>query len=285
MTAPGAHAVTITSSSVFNGSISSTSGPINISATLGITAAISTTGTLTTSSGTGTTVTGTVSTFNATNTTSGAISLTNTATTLTVSGISESGGTVTVNNTGNIAATGTISDERWECGQPDRHRLALGIWRRFDQYLRNAHDELVGWHQPRLALNTIGSFHATNSTSGAVSLTNTSTTLTLTGITQSGTAAGSDVTINQTGNMSVTGAISTTAAADGNIGLTTTGGMTITAGVTAGGSGNLNSDRQPNRHDGGQFHRDRHQRASRSRARQATYWSKVPQVAAAVALA
>ncbi len=89
-------------------------------------------------------------------------------------------------------------------------------------------------------VNAVGTWSATNTTSGAISLTNTSTTLTVSGIAQGGTVAGSDVTINQAGNLSVTGAVSTTAAANGTIGLTTTGGITLTAGVTAGGSGNLN---------------------------------------------
>ncbi|WP_165219276.1 PKD domain-containing protein [Aquisphaera insulae] len=85
----------------------------------------------------------------------------------------------------------------------------------------------------------VGTFHASNTTSGAISLTNTSTTLTITGIDQSGTAGGSDVTIDQTGSLSVTAAISTTAAANGAISLTSTAGMTFTGAVTAGGSGDL----------------------------------------------
>ncbi len=87
--------------------------------------------------------------------------------------------------------------------------------------------------------NSLSNFTATNSTSGPISLTNISTTLAVTGITQSGTAAGSNVTISQTGALSVTGAVSTTATANGNISLTSTGGMTVTAGVTAAGSGSL----------------------------------------------
>src|SRR5204863_2232042 len=43
--------------------------------------------------------------------------------------------------------------------------------------------------------NTVGSFNATNTSSGAISLVNTATTLTVTGITQSGTAAGSNVSV------------------------------------------------------------------------------------------
>jgi len=45
--------------------------------------------------------------------------------------------------------------------------------------------------------NTVGSFNATNTTSGTIALTNTATNLTLTGI--SNTAANGDVTVNNTG--------------------------------------------------------------------------------------
>ena len=45
--------------------------------------------------------------------------------------------------------------------------------------------------------NTVGSFNATNTTSGNIALTNTATNLTLTGI--SNTAANGDVTVNNTG--------------------------------------------------------------------------------------
>ncbi len=87
--------------------------------------------------------------------------------------------------------------------------------------------------------NTVSGFNATNTTNGAISLTNTSTTLIVSGITQSGTSSGSDVSINQTGALTTGGAISTTAAANGVISLVSTGAMAIDAAVTAGGSGNL----------------------------------------------
>lgn len=54
--------------------------------------------------------------------------------------------------------------------------------------------------------NTIGSFHATNSTSGNIALTNTATNLTLTGISNS--AANGNVTVNNTNMITNSGAIS-----------------------------------------------------------------------------
>ncbi len=78
--------------------------------------------------------------------------------------------------------------------------------------------------------NTFSSFSATNSTSGAISLTDTSTSLVVSGITQSGTTAGSNVTVNQTGALVISGAVSTTAAANGVISLTSSGPLTANAG-------------------------------------------------------
>ncbi len=81
--------------------------------------------------------------------------------------------------------------------------------------------------------NTVSSFNAANTTSGAIELTNTSTTLDITGIAQSGTAAGSDVTINQTDNLSITGDITATANATGAVTLIVDGLTDIAAKVDA----------------------------------------------------
>ena len=164
---------------------------------------------------------------------------------------------MSVNNTGNIAVTGSISTNAGQNDRLDReqehysNRAAVSI--RHDGTLTTAsatsttpeRRDVVGRHFPRQQQHERGDQNRQR----------TSTTLTVSGITQSGTTAGSDVTVNQTGNMSVTGAISTTAAANGNIGLTTSGGMTIGAGVTAGGAGALNLIANPTG-DNGQLRRD-----------------------------
>ncbi len=88
--------------------------------------------------------------------------------------------------------------------------------------------------------NTVTSFNATNTTSGPVTLVNTAATLTVTGVSQLGTAAGSNVSVTNTGNLTTSGAITTTAAANGTIALqATTGVLTVGAAVTAGGSGTI----------------------------------------------
>src|SRR5262249_58420788 len=63
--------------------------------------------------------------------------------------------------------------------------------------------------------NTVSSFNATNTTGGNVSLTNTATTLAITGITQSGTAGGADGTLRQNGGASGTRGVSRAAPANG----------------------------------------------------------------------
>src|SRR5262249_61697457 len=63
--------------------------------------------------------------------------------------------------------------------------------------------------------NTVSSFNATNTTGGKVSLTDTATTLAITGITQSGTAGGADGTLRQNGGASGTRGVSRAAPANG----------------------------------------------------------------------
>ena len=179
-----------------------------------------------------------LSTFTATNSTSGNVSLTNTIGTLTIDGIGESGGTVTVNNTGSVVVAGTVSAAGGSAiGLTSTGTLSEAgsglISTTGTASISSSGGANLG------GANAISSLTATNTTGGAISLTNTSTTLTVTGITQSGTAAGSDVTINQTGALSTTGAISTTATANGAITVTSSGTLLIGANVTAGGSGNL----------------------------------------------
>src|SRR5439155_26313289 len=68
--------------------------------------------------------------------------------------------------------------------------------------------------------NTVANFNASNTTSGNVSLTNTTATLGITGIAQSG---GGSVTVSHTGAMSITGTVSTTGG--GAVNLTSSAAM------------------------------------------------------------
>jgi autotransporter-associated beta strand protein len=86
--------------------------------------------------------------------------------------------------------------------------------------------------------NHVAAFNASNSASGAISLTNTASTLTITGIGQTGTVAGSDISVTNTGAITTTtGGISTSTAGSGSIELSATGAETIGTHVTARGSG------------------------------------------------
>ena len=76
--------------------------------------------------------------------------------------------------------------------------------------------------------NTLGSFNATNATSGNVALTNAAGTLTVTGISQAGTGT---TTVNNTGAVTTSGTISTTGT--GLISLIASGAETLGANVTA----------------------------------------------------
>ena len=84
--------------------------------------------------------------------------------------------------------------------------------------------------------NTVGSFNATNAASGAISLSDTASPLTITGISETG----GGVSVSNTGPLTTTGAVST--AANGNISLTATGTETIGGAVTAGGAGTVTLD-------------------------------------------
>jgi hypothetical protein len=81
--------------------------------------------------------------------------------------------------------------------------------------------------------NTVGSFHASNSGSGDIALTNTATTLTVTGVSE--TPAG-NITLANTGDLTNSGVISTNG---GNIAITTTGAQVINAAVTTSGAGTV----------------------------------------------
>jgi filamentous hemagglutinin family protein len=83
--------------------------------------------------------------------------------------------------------------------------------------------------------NTVASFNATNDTSGDINLANTATTLTVTGVSQSG---GGNVLLNNTGALALTTA-AVSAAANGSITLTSTGAQSLGQAVTAGGTGTV----------------------------------------------
>jgi predicted outer membrane repeat protein len=77
--------------------------------------------------------------------------------------------------------------------------------------------------------NTVGTFHATNTTSGNISLTNTAATLTVSGISNSAPAG--TIVVNNTGALTVSGAV---ASSNGDITLCDTGAMNLNATVNAG---------------------------------------------------
>ncbi len=87
--------------------------------------------------------------------------------------------------------------------------------------------------------NTVGSFNATNTASGAVALTNTGN-LTINAISQSG---GGSVTVTNTGTLNTGGAMSTTggtALAPADISLSSSGAMTIAHDITTNTFGTVN---------------------------------------------
>jgi len=156
---------------------------------------VSTSASLITTSAGGTTLGGAnaIASFNATNTTGGAISLTNTAAPLTVTGIIQTGGGgITINNTGALTLTGGVSADGGTISL-----TASGIISEVGGTLSttgtlftsSAGGTTLG------GANTVGTFSASNNTSGAISLTNTASPLTVTGITQSG---GGNVAISNT---------------------------------------------------------------------------------------
>ncbi len=203
------------------GALTTDGGNVNLTATTLIgesgAGAIGTTGLLTTSSGTGTTLNGanTVDNFNATNTTSGNIVLTNTAATLTVTGVSQSGGgNVTVDDTGALSLTGALG-----AASGPVHLTASTLLSEGGAGAISTTGLLTTSSAGGTTLNganTVGSFNATNTTSGNVALINTAATLTITGVSQSG---GGNVTVNDTGALSITGAFG---AASGPVNLTAT---------------------------------------------------------------
>ena len=246
VSASGGAAVTInnTGGITITGTVSAPSGgAVNLTSTdlISETGAglISTTGTLTTTSGTGGLSGGqalnganTVGTFNATNTTSGDIALNNTAPAqeLTVTGVSQTGGGVTIDEIKGLNLTGTVS-----AGIGAINLTAGVALRETGAGLVSTGGTLTTSSSGGTALdgaNAVGSFNATNTPIGDISLTNTATTLTITGVTNSAFPGGA-VTINQTGALSLTGTLGV--AGGGSVDLTTTGagnGITLGGGIS-----------------------------------------------------
>ncbi len=165
----------------------------------------------------------TVSTFNATNTTSGNVSLTDTSGTLAITGISETGGTVTVNNTGSINITGTVS----AAGGNAVNLTASGALSESGSGLISTTGTLTTSSATGTSLggaNAVGTFNATNSTSGNISLTNAMATLTVPSLAE---VAGGSVTISNTGATSFSGALNGTY----HLSVSSSGTTTFTAAV------------------------------------------------------
>jgi hypothetical protein len=159
---------------------------------------VSTTGTLTTSSAGGTTLGGanTVGSFNATHN-GGDLSLTNTASTLTIAGISEAN-SVSVTNTGALDLTGTVSAFRGV------NLTASSTLAESGTGLVSTPGTLTTSSAGGATLggaNTVGSFNATNTSSGNIALSNTAATLSITGISETG----GNVSVSNTGNLTTTG--------------------------------------------------------------------------------
>ena len=227
--------------SLTTGNVSTGSGAINLTASGFLSetspSIISTTGTLTTNTGTGTTLTdtNTVSTFNATNTTSGNVSLTNSASPLTITGISETGGTVVVLNTGSISLTGNVTDTTGG----NVNLTATGSGAAISESgtaIVNTTGTLTTNSVGGTTLNnanTVGTFNATNTPGGNVSLVNTFAAFDISGISETG----GTTTVHNTGSTTING---TGITSTGNIVVTTTVNLTVSNPVAStGGSTSL----------------------------------------------
>jgi filamentous hemagglutinin family protein len=218
------------------GTVSLTSG-----GAISQTAAISSSG-LTTSSVGGTVLNGanTVTSFSATNTTSGNISLTNTAPTLTALGIGNAatGGSINVNNAGSISIMGTIA----AAGGGAINLTSLGsISETSTGQISTTGllttSSVTGQNLVPLGTNTVGSFNATNTKIGAINFANVGAPLTVTGVSQIGSGA---VNISNTGDLSTIGGITTSGTAATAVTLTSSGNVNVGGTVTGAGGGALN---------------------------------------------
>jgi hypothetical protein len=163
---------------------------------------------------------------------SGGLWITNTGS-LTITGITATGGgSININNTGSITITGTVS----AAAGGAVNLTASAAISESGAGLASTNGILTTVSSGGTLLNCanlVGSFHATNTISGDVGLSNTFSPLTVTGI---GVTGGGSVNVNNGGALTISGAVST--AANGNISLTANNGvLTVGTAVTAGGSG------------------------------------------------
>jgi hypothetical protein len=190
---------------------------------------ITDTGTVTTTSNTGTTLSGAnaISTFAATDTSTTGITLANTIA-LTLNAITESaGGAIAIStSTGNLADSNTIQNT----GGTDNITLSATA----GTISQTGHINgglLTTTSKSGTVLggaNTVTSFNATNTNSGNISLTNTAAPLAITGISQTG---GGTTTVTNTGAVNVNGTVTGGA---GSVTLTATGAaLTDNQNITA----------------------------------------------------
>ena len=164
-----------------------------------------------------------LSVFSATNTTSGDVEFSDTTPTLAIVGINQSGGNVQVTNTGSISVTGPLS-----AGTGNVTLTATGTVDENGGAIERqpAHHNL-GWWTILNGADTVSAFSATNTTSGDVEFSDTTPTLAIVGINQSG----GNVQITNTGSISLTGPF---AAGTGNVTLTATGAIAENSGPISG---------------------------------------------------
>jgi hypothetical protein len=184
---------------------------------------------LTTSSVTGTTLSGggtnAVATFNATNSTSGPISFTDMAATgLTISGIMQTGGgAVTISNNGNVAVNAAISASGATVGITSTSGAITGTGAITAAQLTTSSATGTTLNGGG---NMVGTFQATNSTSGVITFSDASSPLVVSGITQSGPG---NVTVTNTGvGLNITGKITLSG---GTLQLTSAGTVNINAAI------------------------------------------------------
>jgi hypothetical protein len=88
--------------------------------------------------------------------------------------------------------------------------------------------------------NQVGSFSATNTTSGSITLNNTATTLTVTGIAQDATTASANIGVTNSGNLTTTGSVITVVGSAGTVTLAANSGTSLlTIGPTITSDGNV----------------------------------------------
>jgi autotransporter-associated beta strand protein len=244
--------------------VSSTSGAITATSAGAINESggkFGTTDTLTTNSATGEMLIGlnAVGTFHAGNSGSGDVSLMNSASPLTITQIMESGtGNVMVSNTGDITTTGAITtvangnisltssgaesigavvSAGGGSGSVELTANGGSITEAGAGTITGALLLTISAGGTNLTnINAVGTFNASNTTSGNIAFKNSTPTLTSTGISE---VSGGQVSVNNTtGNIAVSGAV---VASNGKVGLEAQGSITQIAVITTGSLGAVNT--------------------------------------------